>query len=147
MALIDKVNEDIKAAMLSREKEKLEAIRAIKSAILLAQTSGEAVTEESELKMLQKLVKQRRESAEIYKTQNRQDLADKELFEAKIIETYLPAQMDDAALSEVIKKIIAETGASSVKDMGKVMGMASKELSGKADNKRISEIVKSLLGA
>ncbi|MFH0895149.1 MAG: GatB/YqeY domain-containing protein, partial [Bacteroidota bacterium] len=118
MALIDKVNDDIKVAMLAREKEKLEAIRAIKSAILLAQTSGEVITDESELKMLQKLVKQRRESADIYVTQSRQDLADKELFEAKIIETYLPAQMKDDDFIGIIKNIITECGATSEKDMG-----------------------------
>ncbi len=147
MSLTEKINADIKTAMLAKEKEKLEALRAIKAGILLAQTSGEPVTPESEVKMLQKMVKQRRESAEIYKTQNRDDLVKIELDQAAIIETYLPAQMSQEEIIVVVKKIIAQTGATSAKDMGKVMGIASKELAGKADNKIVSTIVKELLNS
>lgn len=145
MSLVDKINEDIKAAMLAKEKEKLEAIRAIKSALLLAQTSGEAVSEETEIKLLQKLVKQRRESAEIYKTQNREDLLKAEIFQAEIIEAYLPKQMSKDEVKNVIATIIKETGVTNVKEMGKIMGVASKQLAGKADNKTISEVIKELL--
>jgi len=145
MALIDIINADIKSAMLAHEKEKLEAIRAVKAALLLAQTSGEPVTNESEITLLKKLVKQRKEAAEIYKTQNRPDLEKVELFQASIIEIYLPAQMSEAEITSVVTRIISEMGASSIKDMGKVMGMASKELAGKADNKLVSEIVKQKL--
>ena len=149
MSLELKINDDIRASMLAHDAKKLEAIRAIKAALLLekAKEGSSGATEEVELKILQKLVKQRRESAEIYSQANRQDLAEKELFDASVIETYLPQQMSEADVTEVIKKIVAETGASSVKDMGKVMGAASKELAGKADNKMISVIVKSLLNA
>jgi uncharacterized protein YqeY len=150
MGLELKINDDIRAAMLARDAAKLEALRAIKAALLLEKAKEGAtgpVNEETELKILQKLVKQRRESADIYGQANRQDLAQKELFDASIIETYLPQQMSEADVTAVIKKIVAETGATSVKDMGKVMGAASKELAGKADNKMISVIVKSLLTA
>jgi len=150
MSLELKINNDIKVAMLARDAKKLEAVRAIKAALLLEKTKEGAlgdVGEDAELKILQKLVKQRRESAEIYSQANRQDLAEKELFDASIIETYLPQQLSEAEVTEVVKKIVAETGASSVKDMGRVMGLASKELTGKADNKMISVIVKSLLTA
>jgi uncharacterized protein len=148
MSLFDTVNEDIKKAMLNKEpKEKLEALRAIKAAFLLAKTekAGVELTEDVELKILNKLVKQRRESAEIYTQQNRQDLADKEITEAKVIEAYLPAQISPREIEAVIKSIIEKTGAKSPSDMGKVMGMATKELAGKAEGKTISEIVKSLL--
>ena len=145
MALVDKINDDIKAAMLAKEKEKLESIRAIKSALLLAQTSGEAVTEEAELKILQRLVKQRKESADIYSSQNRQDLADKELFEVSIIEKYLPQQISEEELQKIISEIISQSGATSIKEMGKVVGAASKLLAGKADGKSIAEMVKKLL--
>jgi len=103
------------------------------------------VSEESELKILQKLVKQRRESADIYRNAKREDLAEKEIFDASIIETYLPQQLSEAEVTELIKLLVVQMGATSIKDMGKVMGAASKELSGKADNKMISGIVKSLL--
>jgi uncharacterized protein len=145
MALIEIINADIKSAMLAHEKEKLEAIRAVKAALLLAQTSGEPVTSESEIILLKRLVKQRKESAEIYKTQNRPDLEKVELFQASIVEKYLPAQMSEAEITAVVIRIISETGAASIKDMGKVMGLASKELAGKADNKLVSEIVKQKL--
>lgn len=148
MSLELKINDDIKAAMLARNAEKLEALRAIKAALLLEKAKEGATGDvggDTELKILQKLVKQRRESAEIYSQANRQDLAQKEVYDASVIETYLPQQMSEAEVSEVIKKIVAQTGAVSVKDMGKVMGAASKELAGKADNKLISVIVKGLL--
>jgi uncharacterized protein len=148
MSLELKINDDIKAAMLARDAARLEALRAVKAALLLEKTkegSTGDVDEAGELKILQKLVKQRRESADIYTAAGRQDLAQKEIFDASVIETYLPQQMSEAEVTEIIRKIVAETGASSVKDMGKVMGAAAKELAGKADNKMISNIVKSLL--
>jgi len=146
MSLTEKINADIKTAMLAKEKEKLEALRGVKAALLLAQSSTEPVTDENEIKLLQKLVKQRREAAEIYKTQNRIDLAESELFQANIIQQYLPAQMGEEEIKKIIQQAISQTGASSIKDMGKVMGIASKELAGKADNKMVSEMVKKLLG-
>lgn len=148
MSLELRINDDIKAAMLARNAEKLDALRAIKAALLLEKTKEGApadIVEEVELKILQKLVKQRRESADIYNQAGRQDLAGKELFEASVIETYLPQQLSEAEVTEVIRKIVAQSGATSIKDMGRVMGAASKELAGKADNKMISVIVKSLL--
>jgi hypothetical protein len=149
MELEKLINNDIKNAMLARDPEKLEALRAIKAALLLEKTkegtTGE-IPESVELKLLQKLVKQRRESADIYAAANRDDLAKKERFEASIIETYLPKQLGEAEITEKIKQIIAQTQASSVKDMGKVMAVASKDFAGKADNKTVSEIVKKLLG-
>jgi len=148
MSLFDVVSEDIKKAMLAKEKEKLEALRAVKSAFLLARTeegAGGMLTPEVELKIVQKLVKQRRESAEIYQQQNRKDLADKELLEASVIEQYLPAQMSEQELEIALKAIIERIGAKAPSDMGKVMGFATKELSGKADGRAISAKVKQLL--
>jgi uncharacterized protein YqeY len=148
MNLFDTVSEDIKKAMLAKEKEKLEALRAVKTAFLLARTesgAGGGLTLDAELKIVQKLVKQRRESAEIYQQQNRQDLADKELLEASVIEQYLPAQMSEQELETALKAIIERVGAKIPSDMGKVMGVATKELSGKADGKAISAKVKQLL--
>lgn len=148
MSLEKLINDDIKAAMLARDKQKLEALRAVKSAILLAKTdkggAGE-IEEDEEMKILQKLVKQRRESAEIYKQQGRAALAEEEIFQLAIIEKYLPAQMSEDDVKKIIKEIIAETGAASIKDMGRVMGLATKKLAGKADNKLISGLVKELL--
>ncbi len=148
MSLELNINNDIKSAMLARNAEKLEALRAIKAALLLEKTkegnTGE-ISDATELKILQKLVKQRRESADIYGNANRQDLAQKELFEASIIETYLPQQLSEAEVADIIRNIVTREGATSVKDMGKIMGAASKELAGKADNKMISTIVKNLL--
>ncbi|MCF8367085.1 MAG: GatB/YqeY domain-containing protein [Bacteroidales bacterium] len=149
MSLAEKINEDIKNAMLARDKRKLEALRAIKAGLLLAKTgkdmtSGE-IPETVEMQLLQKLVKQRRESALIYQEQSRVDLAEEELFQASIIEVYLPAQMDDVELKIILKQIIEETGAQSIKEMGKVMALASKKLAGKADNKKISAIIKEIL--
>ncbi len=148
MSLADKITEDIKKAMLAKEKDKLEALRAVKSALLLAQTQEGAsaeMTEDAEIKLLQKLVKQRKESAAIYQQKDRHDLAETELLQASFIEVYLPKQMDAAELKAILEEIIAETGAASVKDLGKVMGAASKRLAGKADNKTVSEIIRQLL--
>ncbi len=150
MELEKLINEDIKQAMLSKDKGKLEALRAIKAALLLEKTgkdvtSGE-IPNEVELKMLQKLVKQRRESAEVYLAQNRPDLAEPELFQASIIEKYLPDQMSEDEIRAIVQQIITRTGAQGIRDMGKVMGMASKELAGKADNKSVAEIIRQLLG-
>ena len=145
MSLVDKINNDIKAAMLSKESAKLDAIRSIKAALLLAQTTGEKVTEETEIKLLQKLIKQRKEAAEIYTAQNRNDLAAPELFQAEIIQQYLPTPVTEEEIKKIIVSIIEKTGASSIKDMGKVMGLSTKELAGKADNKAVSDIVKQLL--
>lgn len=148
MTLFDQVNEDIKKAMLAREKDKLEALRAIKAAFLLAKTEKGGIDElpaDVELKIIQKLIKQRRESADIYKQQNRIDLYDKEVLEANVIETYLPAAMSDEELNAVIKSIIEKVGAKTAADFGKVMGVAAKELSGKADGKIISAKVKEML--
>jgi uncharacterized protein YqeY len=147
MSLEIKINEDIKTAMLAREKDKLDALRAVKSAVLMAKTekAGGAIDEETEIKMLQKMVKQRKEAAEIYLAQSRQDMAYAELFQASVIEAYLPAQLSAAEIQEVLKGIIAETGATSAKEMGKVMGLASQRLSGKADGKLIAQLVKEML--
>lgn len=149
MSLVEIINEDIKNAMLSKDKRKLEALRAIKAALLLIKTgkdkSSDEIPETLEMQMLQKLVRQRRETAVIYQQQNRQELADEELYQASIIETYLPAQMSADELKKIVLEIITETKAASIKDMGKVMGIASKRLAGKADNKAISEIVKQSL--
>ena len=147
MSLEIKINEDIKTAMLAREKDKLEALRAVKSAVLMAKTekAGGAIDDETEIKMLQKMVKQRKEAAEIYLSQSRQDMAEAELFQASVIEAYLPTQLSAAEIEVVLKEIIAETGATSAKEMGKVMGLASQRLSGKADGKLIAQMVKEML--
>jgi uncharacterized protein YqeY len=145
MTLEEKINGDIKSAMLAKEAPKLEALRAIKSAILLLKTSAEGHTAESELKSLQKMVKQRRETAEVYKTQSRADLAETEEFQANIIEAYLPKMMSEDEIKTALTAIIAESGASSAAEMGKVMGLANKAFAGKADNKIVSQLVKELL--
>jgi len=145
MALEEKINADIKAAMLAKESAKLEALRAVKSAILLLKTSPEGYTDETELKALQKMVKQRKETADVYKTQGRNDLADVELAQAAVIEVYLPKQMSEEEVKAALQEIIATVGASSPADMGKVMGVATKQLAGKADGKIISTLVKELL--
>ncbi len=149
MNLEIKINEDIKQAMLAKDMRKLAALRAIKAALLLEKTgkdvsSGE-IPESVELKLLQKLVKQRRESAAIYSEKGRTDMAEEEIYQADIIENYLPKQMGEVEVVALVKEIIAETGASSIKDMGRVMGAASKKAAGKADNQFISRIVKELL--
>jgi len=145
MALEEKINADIKSAMLAKEAAKLEALRAVKSAILLLKTSPEGYNDDTEIKALQKMVKQRKETADVYKTQNRQDLADVELSQAAVIEAYLPKQMSEEEIRTEVAAIISSTGASSPADMGKVMGVATKQLAGKADGKVVSSIVKELL--
>jgi uncharacterized protein YqeY len=150
MSLFETVSEDIKKAMLAREKDKLDALRSVKAAFLLARTeagAGGELTPDAELKIIQKLVKQRKESAEIYSAQHRQDLADKELLEASVIEQYLPAQLSEAELESILKGVIERVGATQPAHMGKVMGVAAKELAGKADGKIIAEKVKQLLSA
>ncbi len=148
MSLQEKVMTALKEAMKSKDKVALEALRAIKSALLLAQTSGvqTEIDETEELAILQRLVKQRKESATIYLQQNRTDLAEPEIAQVEIIAKFLPAQLSEEALKAAIAFIIEQTGANSIKDMGKVMGLASKELAGKADGKAISTMVKQLLG-
>ena len=147
MSLEQIITQDLKEAMRAKDKVALRGIRAIKAALLLAQTDGshEEMTEDKEIKILQKRVKQRKDSLDIYEKQNREDLAQTEREEISIIEKYLPKQMDAAELEAFIKNIITETGASSMNDMGKVMGLASRELAGKADGKAISLVVKQLL--
>ena len=149
MSLEQTINNDIKQAMLNKDKAVLESLRAIKSAILLLKTGKDAVngevSEAAEIAMLQKLVKQRKEAAEIFVQQNRKDLADVELFQASIIERYLPKQLSAEDVEARVRAIMEEVGASSMKDMGRVMGQASKALAGQADNKMVSEIVKRLL--
>jgi hypothetical protein len=147
MSLELKINEDLKTAMKAKDDVTLRGIRAIKSAILLAKTdgSGQQIDETREVQMLQKLVKTRQESLDIYIKNNREDLAVKEREEIEVLKRYLPQMMEGAALEAVIKQIVAETGATSAKDMGKVMGAANKQLAGKADGRQISEIVKKLL--
>ncbi len=147
MSLQSKIMEQLKVAMKAKDKVALQSLRAVKSEILLAQTkSADAqFTEADEIKLLQKLVKQRKDSAALYIEQSRQDLADPELAEATIIAQFLPTQMSNEDLKSFINELISKVGASGMKDMGKVMGMASKELAGKADGKAISSIVKELL--
>ena len=148
MSLTDQINGDIKKAMLAREKDKLDALRAVKSALLLAGTEKGAdgsVSDEAALKVLQKLVKQRKDAAAIYTEQNRDDLAQPEIYQAEIISKYLPAQMGEEEVKQVIQQIIERTGASSPADMGKVMGPAMGQLQGKAEGKLISSVVKELL--
>ncbi len=147
MSIQTEVNEQIKTAMKAKDTVSLEALRALKSAFLLANTSGANVSmsEAEELKIVQKLVKQRQDSASIYSEQGRMDLAEPELAQAKVLEQFLPKQMSEAELTSAIQTIINSSGASSIKDMGKVMGIASKDLAGQADGKSISEVVKKLL--
>jgi len=147
MSLEDKINSDLKEAMKAKDKVSLRGIRAIKSAILLSKTdgTGAALDQTGEIKILQKLVKQRQDSLKIYEDQSREDLAVVEREEIAIIQRYLPEQLSREELQPMIQKIIETVGASGMKDMGKVMGMASKELAGKADGKMISEVVKGLL--
>ena len=148
MSLEVTINTAIKTAMLAKQEAALRGLRAIKSAILLAKTAdgrnGE-LTEDDEVKILQKLAKQRKDSLEVFATQNREDLAQKEKEELEIIEQYLPKQLNEAELTEALQQIIAETGAAGPGDLGKVMGSATKKLAGKADGKMISTLVKQLL--
>lgn len=148
MSLEQKINQEIKAAMIAKDSVKLRGLRAVKSAILLAKTEKAGVdelTEDTEIKVLQKLVKQRKESAEIYKQQGREDLYQIEVEEQEVIESYLPKQLDRTEIEQIVRQIIADTGASSIKDMGKVIGTANQTLAGKADGRTISEVVKALL--
>ena len=150
MSLEQKIMTDLKAAMLAKDEASLRSLRAIKAAILLAKTaeggSGD-LKEEDEIKLLQKLVKQRKDSLEIYRQQNRTDLAQKEEEEINVIEKFLPQQLSPEELKDLLTKIVAETGATTAADMGKVMGIASKQLAGKADGKTISAVVKEILAA
>ncbi|MEH6764816.1 MAG: GatB/YqeY domain-containing protein [Aequorivita antarctica] len=148
MSLQDKVMDAMKTAMKAKDTQSLEALRSIKSALLLAQTetgSKTDLTEEEEIKLLQKQVKQRKDSAAIYKEQNRLDLAEPELAQAQVIEQFLPQQLSEEEVTKIVDDIITETGASSMADMGKIMGLASAKLAGKADGKTISTVVKSRL--
>jgi len=148
MSLQEKVMEAMKVAMKAKDTQSLEALRAVKSALLLAQTetgSKTDISEAEEIKLLQKQVKQRKDSAAIYKEQGREDLAEPELAQAEVIEQFLPSQLSEEEVSKIVDNIIAETGASSMADMGKVMGLVSAKLAGKADGKTISTVVKSKL--
>ncbi len=148
MALIDEISESIKTSMKEKDTVSLESLRAVKSALLLAQTQKgnlSGVSAEEEIKILQKLVKQRKESADIYISQKRSDLAEDEINQYKIIERFLPKQMSQDEVEKIILELINKTGASGMKDMGKIMGMATKQLSGMADGKTISNIVRSKL--
>ena len=148
MSLSVKIMDEIKNAMRAKDTVALEALRAIKSEILLAQTATGSVaeiTEADEIKILQKLVKMRKDSYEIFTTQNRPDLAEPEMAQIAVIEKFLPAQLSETEVESIIAKIIAETGASGIASMGKVMGLASAQIGGKAEGKTISSIVKKLL--
>lgn len=148
MNIFDQISDDIRSAMLARDKEKLEALRNAKKVLLEAKTAksgNEDLSDDLAIKALAKLAKQGRDSAEIYKQQNRLDLYEPEMAQVKVLESYLPQQMGDEELTAVINAIIEKTGATSIKEMGKVIGLASKELAGKADGKLISDKVKSLL--
>ena len=151
MSLKQQIDNDIKKAMLSKNKEELEALRSIKSMILLAETEkgGGAgdISNDAESKILMKAAKQRKESADIFQQQNRKDLADRELFQLDIISRYLPKQLTEAEITAALQAIIAETGAKGAQDMGKVMGAATKKLAGQADGKVISELVKKILNS
>ncbi|PWL30877.1 GatB/YqeY domain-containing protein [uncultured Roseivirga sp.] len=148
MSLKQQIDSDIKKAMLAKNKEELKALRSIKSMILLAETdkgSGGEVSSDAEMKLLAKAVKQRKDSAAIYKEQGREDLYKVEMDEAEVIERYLPKQLSEEELKAELQKIIAEVGATGPQDMGKVMGASTKALAGKADGKAISSMVKTLL--
>ncbi len=148
MALFEKVSEDIKTAMKERDKVALDTLRNIKKVFLEAKTApgaNDTLEDADALKIIQKLAKQGKESAQTYIDAGRQDLADAELAQVSVIERYLPEQLSEAEIEKIVKTIIEQTGAASMKDMGKVMGMANKQLAGKADGKTISSIVKKLL--
>lgn len=149
LKLEEQIQSEIKTAMLAKNEGALRALRAIKAAILIAKTSGggNELTDDDGIKILQKLVKQRRESIDIYEKQNRSDLANSEKEEVDVIEKYLPVQMSDDEIRTAVKIIIDESDAKSFADLGKVMGVASKQLAGKADNKKVAEIVRQLLTA
>ncbi len=143
--LEETINSEIKVAMLAKDAAKLESLRAIKSTIILLKTSAEGYSDETEQKALLKMVKQRKETAEVYTQQNRLDLAEVEILQASVIEAYLPKQMNEEDIRAEVSKIISSVGATSPADMGKVMGVASKQLAGKADGRVISTIVKEML--
>ena len=148
MGILANLTDEIKTAMRAKDSLRLEALRAIKSAVMLEQTSsaaGTTLTDEQEIKLVQKLVKQRKDSAQIFKDQNRPDLVEPEEAQAKIIAEFLPAQLSEEEITKIVGDIIAQTGAEGMKDMGKVMGIASKQMAGTADGKTISTIVKQLL--
>ena len=148
MSLFDQISGDILEAMKAREKEKLEALRGIKKVMIEAKSAAGAtgeLTDQESLKIIQKLAKQGTDSAAIYKEQGRNDLYEAEMFQVRIFESYLPAKMSDAELAEAVQLIISEVGATGMKDMGKVMGIASKKLAGLAEGKEISDKVKALL--
>jgi hypothetical protein len=149
MSLTDKINEGIKDAMRSKEKPLLEALRSIKAALLLEATKGGdgEISEKAEMQILTKMHKQRKESAEIYKQQGREDLAKDEEFQAGVLESFLPKQLTEEEIEKEVEQIIAQTGAEGMKDMGKVMGQASGKMAGRADGKKISEIVKKKLNS
>jgi uncharacterized protein len=146
MGIEEKINADVKASMLAKNAKRLEAVRAIKSVILLLKTSPEGLTEDNALKAIQKEYKKRKETYEIYVQQNRPDLADDELAQALVMEEYLPKALTEDEIKTIIKAAIAEIGATSAADMGKVMGAANKVIAGRADGKLVSQFVKELLG-
>jgi len=148
MSLKDKIQSEMKTAMKAKDQDTLRALRALKSMILLAETekgAGDELTEDAEMKLLTKAAKQRRDSAQIFKEQGRDDLYEKEVSELVVIERFLPEQLSEDDVKKIVASIIAETGASSMKDMGKVMGLATKKLAGQADPKLVSTLVKSIL--
>lgn len=145
MTFEEKINGDIKTAMLAKDSKKLEVLRAIKNVVIILKTSPEGISDDGVMKSIQKEVKKRKEAADIFTQQNRADLAEVELYQAGIMETYLPQQMTEGEIRVHLEKIISETGASSPVDMGKVMGAATKVFAGKADNKVVSQLVKELL--
>ena len=146
MGIEEKINADVKASMLAKNAKRLEAVRAIKSVILLLKTSPEGLTEESATKAIQKEYKKRKETYDIYVQQNRPDLAEDELAQALVMEEYLPKALTDEELNTIIKNAISEVGATSPADMGKVMGAANKTIAGRADGKIVSQLIKTMLG-
>ena len=150
MGILANLTDEIKTAMRAKDSLKLEALRAIKSAVILEQTAAggsDTLSDEQEIKLVQKLVKQRKDSAQIFREQNRPDLAEPEEAQAQVIAQFLPEQLSEEEITAIIQYIIEKTGASGMKDMGKVMGMASKEMAGKADGKTISTVVKAQLNS
>ena len=150
MGILVNLTDEIKTAMRAKDSLKLEALRAIKSAVMLEQTAAggsDTLSDEQEIKLVQKLVKQRKDSAQIFREQNRPDLAEPEEAQAQVIAQFLPEQLSEEEITVIIQSIIEKTGASGMKDMGKVMGMASKEMAGKADGKTISTVVKAQLNS
>lgn len=146
MGIEERINADVKASMLAKDAKRLDAVRALKAVILLLKTSSEGLTEESALKAIQKEYKKRKETAEIYIQQNRQDLADDEIAQAKVMEDYLPKALTDDEVKDLVKQAITQTGASSAADLGKVIGAANKVIAGRADGKLVAQFVKELLG-